>query len=208
MKTPRRYTVKKRGDTYKVRDGWKSRDLPDTFGTRAGAQGLADTMERKQGAAAAWFVPNPSVPGGRKPVELITDRAKRYRAQGNVSGPRKCAICGARPGRIDVMHLDGDENNGDKRNLAYGCRSCNTGLGAAFASMGAGVKTRQYNPVGKAPPTFEQWVYAVTHHAPGAHDEGGKIIHATPKHLRIAYNRRIWDVRKSRGAGSADEVPF
>lgn len=34
---------------------------------------------------------NPS----RKPVNEITDRAKRYRAQQNVTGPKKCVVCGA-----------------------------------------------------------------------------------------------------------------
>lgn len=152
------------------------------------------------------FVPNPAFPRGRKPVELITDRAARYRAQKNVSGPKRCVICGKNPRGLMVMHLDGDESNGEPRNLAWGCRSCNTSLGLAFKRMGSKNRTRQYNPEGKhKPPTFQQWAWGVSHHVRGAHDEGGRIIHATPRHLRIEYNRRIWDLRRERGEF---EVPF
>jgi len=77
------------------------------------------------------------------PADSLTDRAKRYRAQNAVLGPKECVLCGA-TGRLDVMHLDGNESNGEPRNLAYGCRSCNGRLAAGFKRIGAGVKTRQY----------------------------------------------------------------
>lgn len=141
---------------------------------------------------------------GAEPVH-ITDRAKRYRAQNNVTGPKKCVICGA-GGKLDVMHLSGDESDGDKKNLAYGCRSCNGNLAAAFKRIGSKVRTVQYN-VGHGSPTFEQYVWAVKHHEREAHDEGGAIIHATPKHKRIEYARRIADEKRSR-YGSREEVPF
>ena len=140
---------------------------------------------------------------GRKPVSEITDRAKRYRAQKNVKGPKVCAVCGKR-GKLDVMHLDGNESNGDKRNLAYGCRSCNAKLAAGFKRIGAGVKTRQYNPAGKAIPSFGQYAWAVSHHSRWAHDEGGAVIHATPRHKRVEYARRIAELK----GGRRDEVPF
>ena len=149
-------------------------------------------------------------PPDRKPVDRITDRAKRYRAQKAIRGPRRCVLCGAR-GRLDVMHLDGDESHGEPENLAYGCRSCNTRLAHAFKRIGAGVRTRQYNP-SKGVPTFEQYCWAVQHHTREAHDEGGAIIHATPKHRRIDYALRIAGMKAQRGtasrAGSRDEVPF
>lgn len=165
-------------------------------------------MTRRHGSKKVRFVPNPSVPGGRKPVELITDRAKRYRAQQNVPGPRRCVICGARPKGerpLDVMHLSGDESDGDRKNLAYGCRHCNSTLAAAFKALGSTVRTRQYNPERRGPPTFDQWKWAVVHHIRGAHDDGGKIIHATPRHLRIDYNQKIYEMRQRRGDF---EVPF
>lgn len=35
------------------------------------------------------------------PVKKVTDRAKRYRAQKNVSGPKKCVICDSRRDRVE-----------------------------------------------------------------------------------------------------------
>jgi len=137
----------------------------------------------------------------------LTDRAKRYRAQAAVTGPHRCVICGMKgtPGRgpqgLDVMHLDGFEDHGGKENLAYGCRRCNAALSAAFKRIGAGKLTKQYNP-SKGEPTYEQYVWAVSNHLLGAHDEGGKIIHATPRHKRIEYARRIWQARRERGTDS------
>jgi len=105
------------------------------------------------------------------------------------------------------MHLTGNESHGERENLAYGCKSCNGKLGAAFKAIGAGRPTNQYNP-SKGVPTFEQYAWAVTqgnrkHYVrgsgwvPGAHDEAGAIIHATPKHKRIEYAKAI--ARKASG---------
>jgi len=91
------------------------------------------------------------------------------------------------------MHLDGDESHGEPANLAYGCRSCNGLLSAAFKRAGIGRPTNQYNPAKAGAPTFEQYMWAVTHHTRTEHDEGGAVIHATPKHLRIKYAQRIAD---------------
>ena len=103
------------------------------------------------------------------------------------------------------MHLDGNESNGDKRNLAYGCRSCNVILANAFRSFGGGVKTRQYNPAKHEIPTFAQYGWAVANQKhSGEHGEAGAIIHATPKHKRIEYARRIASMKRQR----REEVPF
>jgi hypothetical protein len=89
------------------------------------------------------------------------------------------------------MHLTGNESHGEPANLAYGCRSCNGKLAAAFKRIGAGKPTNQYNPSKSGVPTFEQYMWAVSNHSRGAHDAGGAVIHATPKHKRIEYARRI-----------------
>lgn len=141
-----------------------------------------------------------------KPVAQITDRAKRYRAQRNVRGEKRCVLCGAR-GRLDVMHLDGNESHGQQENLGYGCRSCNGKLAAAFKRIGAGVPTRQYNPASKRVPTFQQYVFAVANHTRGAHDDGGKVIHATPKHKRIEYARRIAELKGQRADARWNPIP-
>jgi hypothetical protein len=74
--------------------------------------------------------------------------------------------------------------------------------GKFAVKMGEKYRKARRNP---EPPTYAQYVYAVTHHERGAHDEGGKIIHATPKAIRSDYARQIASSKKSRGAG---DVPF
>ena len=128
----------------------------------------------------------------------LTDRAKRYRAQNAVRGEHRCVLCNAR-GRLDVMHLDGNESHGEPANLAHGCRSCNGKLAAAFKRIGAGVPTNQYNPAKGGVPSFAQYCWAVTQQQhSGEHGEAGAVIHATPRSKRIDYARRIADMKSSR----------
>lgn len=92
------------------------------------------------------YVPNPIMRGGRKPVDLITDRAKRYRAQQNAPpAPRSCHYCGS-PQNVEVEHVDGYEEHIEPENLTWSCRSCNTRKGVVFKNAGFGRRTRQYNP--------------------------------------------------------------
>jgi hypothetical protein len=59
-----------------------------------------------------------------------------------------------------------------------------------------------HNPA--AIPTFQQYVHGVTTHRRGAIDEGGAIIHATPKAKRSEYAGKIADIKQQRRG----EVPF
>ena len=127
----------------------------------------------------------------------VTARAKRYRAQQNVSGPKQCVLCGSKKD-LGVMHLSGDEDHGEKKNLAWGCRSCNQKLAAAWKRAGSKVRTKQYNPGSAVIPTFQQYAWAVANHKRGAHDEGGAVIHATPKAKRIQYARRIAGIKAAK----------
>ena len=141
----------------------------------------------------------------------VTDRAKRYRAQKNVTGPKKCVLCGSTKD-LGVMHLDGNEAHGEAANLAWGCRSCNQLLSHGFKRAGAGKRTKQYNP-SSGVPSFEQYAWAVSNHSRGAYDEGGVVIHATPKHKRIEYASRIAGIKAERGTGRRRgggdvDVPF
>jgi hypothetical protein len=136
----------------------------------------------------------------------VTDRAKRYRAQQNVKGPKRCVLCCSTKD-LGVMHLDGDESHGEARNLAWGCRACNQILSHGFKRAGLGKRTKQYNPSAGVP-SFEQYCWAVAHHSREAHDEGGAIIHATPKSKRIEYASRIAGLKAERGTGRTSEVPF
>lgn len=62
---------------------------------------------------------------------------------------------------------------------------------------------RKFEAGNPAAPTFGQYSYGVSIHKRGAHDEGGKIIHATPPGTRSKYARRIAQIKGRRG-----EVPF
>jgi hypothetical protein len=141
----------------------------------------------------------------------VTDRALRYRANANPPpGPRVCNFCGSRR-NVEIGHLDGFEEHNNPENLVWTCRRCNTRMGIEYARRGKGRRTRQYNA---GVPTYGQYVFGVAQHVRGAHDEGGKIIHATPPAVRREYARRIWAERRSRGTtstrrrGYEDEVPF
>lgn len=174
-------------------------------------------------------VHNPAT-GTLKPVELITDRAKRYRAQAaNQQEEHVCIYCGqpGEPGQqrggLHVEHINGREDDTAPENLAYACRPCNTAKGAYFARVGFGVKTRQYNPTktgGAA--NVGEWIQAVGAIVPhkGAQYSGARygltssmstadavaMIRATPPARRAEYASKL---RKSgRGRRPADEVPF
>lgn len=76
-----------------------------------------------------------------------------------------------------------------------------------------GSKSKLRRPAKKnnPPPTYEQYLFAVRTHQPGAHDEGGAIIHATPKAKRSEYARKIAAVKRRHGTdrrGRREEVPF
>lgn len=163
------------------------------------------------------FVPNPGVCGGRKPVELITDRAKRYRANSEgcrPKGARVCAYCGSKK-NVEVGHIDGNEDHTYPSNLAWTCKSCNAGIAAVHKQLGKGKRTRQLNPkkgkraAGRAGvPNLAEYTLAAAEHTRGRHDAGGAVIHRTPKELRRQYAAEIWRRRHERGTASTSEVPF
>jgi len=66
----------------------------------------------------------------------------------------------------------------------------------AMAREGKGWRTRQFNPGAK---TLAEYVQAAVEHRRGAHDEGGRIIHETPKVRRRAFAEEIWKRRRERG---------
>ncbi len=160
------------------------------------------------------FISNPTTPGGRKPVELITDRARRYRAnQTPPPGPRQCNYCGRKPAR-DIDHVDGNEANGNPANLVYACRSCNTRKGVVFRNAGIGKLTRQFNPAqdSAGARSLGQWVQAVmamrgessSMSVPAA----VAMVQATPAARRSEFAAEIWKRRRERGTDKREEVPF
>jgi hypothetical protein len=178
---------------------------------------LAELIKLRPSETQGIFVSNPSC-GGRKPVELLTDRAKRYRANSPEcapGGPKRCLLCGAKyPAVIEVMHLNGNESDLGKHNLAWGCRSCNTRLGKLFSKVGIGTKTRQYNPAGGAK-SLGAWLSAiqiVKYGAPGGVNEALATIRDTPAGRRKEFSAAAWAARRKvygkTGRSDAGEIPF
>ena len=118
---------------------------------------------------APTYVSNPCEPAGRKEVEYLTDRAKRYRAnQCPPEGPPVCAYCGASGRDIMIDHIDGNEANSEPRNLTWSCRSCNGKKAHTFREAGIGTTTDQFNPKKAGKPVgayqFKDWLrIAATH---------------------------------------------
>ncbi len=172
------------------------------------------------------YIVNPCAPGGRQPVELITDRAKRYRAQkANRQKGHRCIYCG-QPRAGDVEHINGKEADNAPANLAYACRSCNTAKGALFAALGLGKRTAQFNPAAAGAKNLAQWVMAVAsikkrdprtgrlrsgdsskqRLMPVA--EAVAMIRATPPDRRSEFARDVWNLRRQHGTASGSAVPF
>lgn len=156
--------------------------------------------------------------GWRKPVEQITDRAKRYRANHPdflPEGERVCFLCNS-DSNVDVHHMDGDESNGARSNLAYACRSCNVRLGNLMRGLGVGRLTNQYNPSKKgkrgADALADYHANMMVMRGVWAGDAAAAIEHirAAPASVRSAYTKRSWAIRRQRygPAGRQSEIPF
>lgn len=65
-----------------------------------------------------------------------------------------------------------------------------------MAKRGKGRRTVQFNP---GATTLGEYLNAVLQHTRGAHDEGGRTIHETPKSKRRDFASEIWGRRKSHG---------
>jgi hypothetical protein len=161
--------------------------------------------------------PNPSRRGGRRPVYLLTDRAKRYRAQQAIEQTEpRCIYCG-RPrltGRQrNTEHINGREADNSPANLAFACRSCNTRKGAVFARAGKGKRTAQYNPGRRGAGTLAEYIEAVmTTKGEGSGrfslPQAVELLRNTPPDDRSIYASMIWDLRRARGTSRKSEVPF
>lgn len=148
--------------------------------------------------------------GELQPAELITDRAKRYRAQKTPPDPpKRCAYCGTSK-NILIDHKDGNEANGRRSNLQWACKSCNTAKGALFKRLGKGIRTSQLNPAAGAV-SLGQWVTALLSakgQGPMDPEAAKQMIHETPARRRSEFARDIWSRRRARGTDRREEVPF
>lgn len=157
-------------------------------------------------------ISNPTRPRALKPIHLISDRAKRYRANRTPPpGPKQCAYCGSKR-NVEIEHIDGNEANAAPENLTWACRSCNVKKGVNFAKRGRGVRTVQFNPgkVIAGAKSLGQWLTAVMV-TKGESDamslsDAVAIIRATPHSRRSEFADAIWQRRKERGTDRS--VPF
>lgn len=162
--------------------------------------------------------------GPRKPVHLITDRAKRYRAQAPAvrpPDPRRCNYCGSGK-NVGVDHVNGREDDGSPKNLMWACKSCNGKKAALMKRAGLGRLTKQFNPArgvkGSRREQMQAYGAAIKVMRGEFDGDVGKAvatIRATPREVRSAYTSRSWPVRKQlygpsgrQGRLFGDDVPF
>jgi hypothetical protein len=143
--------------------------------------------------------------GNRKPVHLITDRAKRYRANSpGPAGPKRCGYCGSTR-NVGVDHVNGDESDGAAKNLLFACKSCNAKKAALMKRHGLGKLTRQYNPVGSKRrgsrrdqlEAFGQAIKVMRGQFDGDVSAAVATIRATPENIRSEYTSRTWAARRA-----------
>ncbi len=165
----------------------------------------------------------------RKPVEDITDRAKRYRAHSPENKPlgrKQCGFCGRRR-NIDAHHITGDESDGDREGLMWACRPCNTSIAIRMKRAGLGKPTEQFNPLrqrsfagrrGTRREMLREYGNAIkVMRGDFEGDIGAAMdtIRSTPASLRAAYTSRTWPVRRAKYGESGraqgklfGDVPF
>lgn len=142
----------------------------------------------------------------RRPVEKITDRAKRYRANQDVAaGPAVCGYCGSTQS-MGVDHIDGDESHGDSFNLIWACKPCNMRKAHVLAAAGMGRPTNQYNPArGRGARDISEWARAsdvLRGYARGDVGRAVRTVQATPPALRRQFGARL---QRNPGADSSGQ---
>jgi hypothetical protein len=130
----------------------------------------------------------------------VTDRALRYRANATPPPkPNRCIFCNS--SKVEVGHLNGHEEDNDKRNLVWTCRPCNVKSANTLRKKGLGRLTRQYNPAGGAE-NLGQWMNAIS----TVKGDGGSMelsdaiamIHSTSPAKRSELQKEVWGVRRTK----------
>ena len=142
--------------------------------------------------------------GVRRPVHLITDRAKRYRANSSENRPgppKQCGFCGSKK-NVGVDHVNGHESDASPRNLMWACKKCNTKKGFVLRKAGIGKLTRQYNPKPRGMSRrrqleeYGQAIKVMRGQFDGDVAAAVALIRATPPAVRSEYTSRTWATRK------------
>ena len=154
-------------------------------------------------------IPNPANPEQPlRPARLVTDRAKRQRANRpdvRPRPPRICGFCGYRRNdarAVFVGHIDGNEAHGEPENLIWICRSCNNRAAVVMKRAGLGKRTSQFNPRVRGAHSLAAWVSAVRiakGELPGDIRKAVATIRATPPERRSEFAQEIWQLRREHG---------
>jgi hypothetical protein len=111
---------------------------------------------------------------------------------------------------VEIHHVDGLEEHGERENLSWCCRKCNTKIGAVMARQGLGRRTKQYNPpASTGARSLGQWMTAVLSmkgQGPMEPAAAVEMIRATSAARRSAFAKEIWNRRREHGTDRA--VPF
>lgn len=116
-----------------------------------------------------------------------------------------------------VGHIDGDESNTVKENLAWTCRPCNSRVAVNMKRVGIGRRTKQYNPGKKATGAKSAQEFGLMAGIMRGDIEGdpavaARIIAETPPKKRSRFVEEIWEVRKKlygpSGRKDGGSVPF
>lgn len=154
-----------------------------------------------------------------KPVSKITDRAKRYRANADAPKQANCFACG-RPRPRVVHHVDGNESNGDVKNLTRACHSCNGKVAAIMRRVGLGKPTRQFNPkhrgrskTSSGARSLGEYLSAIAilkGEQTGNVASAVRTVKETTPHRRSEFAAKIWQIRRERygKSGRQQEIPF
>lgn len=152
---------------------------------------------------------------GLRPIESLSDRGKRYRANKvPLPGPKCCGYCGSERNLV-VDHIDGYESNVNPSNLMRACKACNTRKGILFARLGLGRKTVQRNPAKAGRVSMKQYGDAIKVMRgvfDGDVSAAMATIQAASPSLRSAYTSQTWKTRRAlygdSGRAVQSEIPF
>jgi hypothetical protein len=154
-----------------------------------------------------------------RPIEQITDRAKRYRANRPdvvPPGPRICGYCGSKR-NVGVDHVDGHEEHCEPGNLMFACKSCNAQKAHLFKAAGLGRRVNQNNPARPGGVTMAQYEAAIKVMRgvfPGDMSKAVDTVRSASASMRSAYTAKTWKTRRAkygpsgRAGGASDDVPF
>lgn len=157
--------------------------------------------------------PNGGRANGLKPIEALTDRGMRYRANREgvrPPGPKVCGYCGSE-NNVGVEHVDGREENCNPANLLWGCKSCNGRKAALFKRLGLGRRVRQYNGDGGKVSLKEYGdaIKVMRGAFEGNVEHAMDTIHRASPAIRSKFSQQAWKSRRARyGPAGRDPEKF